>query len=57
MNILAIGHNTARALENLYANPERCRALGRAAAEFAREPAFSWDVIARQFDDLFTNLF
>jgi D-inositol-3-phosphate glycosyltransferase len=46
----------ARALENLYANPERCRELSRAAAAFALDPALSWDVITRQFDDLFVSL-
>lgn len=46
----------ARALEHLYTNPARCRALSRAAADFAREPALSWDVITRQFDDLFESL-
>jgi D-inositol-3-phosphate glycosyltransferase len=46
----------AQALETLYADPARCRALSRAAADFALDPALSWDVITRQFDDLFENL-
>lgn len=48
--------DVARALERLYTDPAHCRALGRAAADFAREPALSWDVIARQFDELFESL-
>ncbi len=46
----------ARALDNLYTDPARCRTLARAAAEAALDPAISWDVITRQFDDLFTSL-
>lgn len=46
----------ARALEALYADPACRRALSRAAAAAALEPAFSWDVITRQFDDLFVSL-
>ena len=46
----------ARALEALYADRERCRALSRAAADFALDPALSWDVITRQFNDLFESL-
>jgi glycosyltransferase involved in cell wall biosynthesis len=46
----------ARALEALYANPARRRALSRAAATAALDPAWSWDVIARQFEDLFERL-
>ena len=46
----------ARALESLYRNPTRRQALGAAAVAFARNPAHSWDVITRQFDDLFVAL-
>jgi glycosyltransferase involved in cell wall biosynthesis len=46
----------ARALESLYRNPARRQALGAAAVAFARNPAHSWDVITRQFDDLFVAL-
>jgi D-inositol-3-phosphate glycosyltransferase len=46
----------ARALEALYTDPARCRELSRAAAAFALDPALSWDVITRQFDDLFESL-
>jgi D-inositol-3-phosphate glycosyltransferase len=46
----------ARALESLYQNPARRQALGAAAVAFARNPAHSWDVITRQFDDLFVAL-
>lgn len=46
----------ARALEALYRDPTRRAALSRAAAAAALEPAFSWDVITRQFDDLFVEL-
>ncbi len=46
----------AGALDNLYADPARCRALARAAAEAALDPAISWDVITTQFDNLFTSL-
>jgi D-inositol-3-phosphate glycosyltransferase len=46
----------AQALENLYTNPARCQTLARAAAEAALDPAISWDVITRQFNDLFVSL-
>lgn len=46
----------ARALEALYSDPERHRALSRTAADAALDPALSWDVITRQFDDLFESL-
>ena len=46
----------ARALESLYRNATRRQELGAAAVAFARNPAHSWDVIARQFDDLFVAL-
>ena len=46
----------AQALENLYRNPQRRQELAKAAFASARNPAYSWDVIARQFDDLFIRL-
>ncbi len=46
----------ARALDALYTNPARCATLARAAADAALDPAFSWDVITRQFDDLIVSL-
>jgi D-inositol-3-phosphate glycosyltransferase len=46
----------ARALDNLYADPARWRALSRAAAAAALDPAVSWDVVTRQFDALFVSL-
>lgn len=46
----------AHALDRMYADPARRAVLGRAAAEAALDPSFSWDVITRQFDDLFVSL-
>jgi D-inositol-3-phosphate glycosyltransferase len=46
----------AGALESLYRNPVRRQELASAAVAFARTPALSWDVITRQFDDLFVAL-
>jgi len=46
----------ARALDNLYADPQRRRRLGQAAFEAARNPEYSWDAIAGRFDDLFAEL-
>jgi D-inositol-3-phosphate glycosyltransferase len=46
----------ARALEAIYSDPARHRTLSRAAADFALDPALSWDVITRQFNDLFESL-
>jgi D-inositol-3-phosphate glycosyltransferase len=46
----------AQALENLYRNPQRRQELAKAAFVSARNPAYSWDIIARQFDDLFVRL-
>lgn len=46
----------AQSIDNLYTDPARCRALGRAAADAALDPAISWDVITRQFDELFVSL-
>ena len=46
----------AQALENLYRDPQRRQELARAAFESARNAAYSWEVITRQFDDLFVRL-
>ena len=46
----------ARALEALYRDPERRRELSRAAVAVAQNPAYSWDVVARQFDELIAGL-
>ena len=46
----------AQALENLYHNPQRRQELAKAAFASARNPAYSWDIIAQQFDDLFVRL-
>ena len=46
----------ARALENLYRDPARRQELARAAVAAAHNPAHSWDVITRQFDDLIVAL-
>lgn len=46
----------AGALEALYRDPARRKALSRAAVACFRSPALSWDTIARQFDDLFVAL-
>ena len=46
----------ATALESLYRYPARRRDLARAAVAGARNPAYSWDEIARQFDDLIVTL-
>jgi len=46
----------AQALENLYRSPQRRQELAKAAFASARNPAYSWDVIARQFADLFVRL-
>jgi D-inositol-3-phosphate glycosyltransferase len=46
----------AQALDRLYADPERRRTFGRAAAEAALDPRLSWDAITKQFEDLFTSL-
>jgi D-inositol-3-phosphate glycosyltransferase len=46
----------ARALENLYRNPQRRQELAQAAFASARNPAYSWDVIAQRFNDLFVSL-
>jgi D-inositol-3-phosphate glycosyltransferase len=46
----------AQALGKLYHDPQRCRELGRAAFEAARNPEYSWDTIADRFGDLFVEL-
>jgi glycosyltransferase involved in cell wall biosynthesis len=44
----------AHALETLYRDPARCQALARAAS--TENPAPPWDMVARQFEDLFMGL-
>jgi D-inositol-3-phosphate glycosyltransferase len=46
----------ARALEALYRDPARRQELSRAAAGAARNPAYSWGSVARQFEDLILEL-
>ena len=46
----------AQALETLYRDPARRQELARAAVSVAQNPAYSWDVVARQFDDLVVGL-
>jgi len=46
----------AQALEALYRDPARRQELARAAVSVAQNPAHSWDVITRQFDDLVVGL-
>ena len=46
----------ARALEVLYRDPARRGELAHAAVAAAQDPAHSWDVITRQFDDLIVTL-
>jgi D-inositol-3-phosphate glycosyltransferase len=46
----------AQALENLYRNPQHQQQLAQAAFASARNAAYSWDVIAQQFEDLFVRL-
>ena len=45
----------ARALESLYRDPARRQALAPPPSR-RPQPGASWDVIARQFDDLFVAL-
>jgi glycosyltransferase involved in cell wall biosynthesis len=45
----------ATALDNLYRDPNRTQELARAAFTAAQNPKFSWDIIARQFEDLFVG--
>jgi len=44
----------AQALERLYRDPARCQMLARAAS--ADNPSPPWDVVARQFEELFVTL-
>jgi D-inositol-3-phosphate glycosyltransferase len=46
----------AQALEALYRDPGRRQGLARAAVSVAQNPAYSWDAVARQFDELFVEL-
>lgn len=46
----------AEALERLYRDPERRNGLARKAALAANNPAYSWDVIANQFDRLLLDV-
>jgi len=46
----------ARALEAVYRDPARRQELARAAVAAANDPAYSWDAITRQFDDLVVEL-
>ncbi len=46
----------ADALESLYRNPQHRQTLSRAAYDAARNPAYSWDAIALQFEALFLRL-
>jgi D-inositol-3-phosphate glycosyltransferase len=46
----------ARALEALYRDPARRRELAHAAIAGAQNPAYSWEAITRQFDDLIVTL-
>ena len=46
----------AQALEALYRDPGRRQELARAAVSVAQNPAYSWDMVARQFDELVVGL-
>lgn len=46
----------AQALENLYRDPGRHQQLAQAAFAATQKEEYSWDSIARQFDDLFVAL-
>jgi glycosyltransferase involved in cell wall biosynthesis len=46
----------AEALENLYSDPQRRQQLAQAAHQAALNPDYSYDVIAKRFDDLFVEL-
>ena len=48
--------DVAQALEALYRDPVRRQELARAAVSVAQNPAHSWDVITRQFDELVVRL-
>ncbi len=46
----------AQCLENLYRDPNRRRELAQAAFQAAQNPAYCWDAIAREFEQLFVGL-
>lgn len=46
----------AQALEALYRDPGRRQELARAAVSVAQNPAYSWDAVSRQFEELFVGL-
>ena len=46
----------AAALEALYRDPARRDELARAAVSVTQNPAYSWDAVARQFEELFVGL-
>lgn len=46
----------AQALEGLYRDPGRRQELARAAVSVAQSPAYSWDVVTRQFEELVVGL-
>lgn len=46
----------AQALEALYRDPGRRQELARAGVSVAQNPAYSWDVVTRQFDELVVGL-
>jgi D-inositol-3-phosphate glycosyltransferase len=48
--------DVAQALEALYRDPGRRQELARAAVSVAHNPAYSWEAVTRQFDDLFVEL-
>jgi D-inositol-3-phosphate glycosyltransferase len=48
--------DVAQALEALYRDPGRRQELARAAVSVAQNPAYSWEAVTRQFDDLFVEL-
>jgi D-inositol-3-phosphate glycosyltransferase len=46
----------AQALEALYRDPGRREELAHAAVSVAQNPAYSWDAVTQQFDELFVGL-
>ena len=46
----------AEALEALYRDPGHREELARAAVSVAQKPAYSWDAVSRQFEELFVGL-
>jgi glycosyltransferase involved in cell wall biosynthesis len=46
----------AQALEALYRDPGRRQELARAGVSVAQNPAYSWNVVTRQFDELVVGL-